>query len=71
MDAISLLESAVNGMLVGLMYSLVAIGIVLMLFVMRIRSHRVKVTKARTADVYNQVERLRAARKSRLERKIR
>jgi len=28
MDAISLLESAVNGMLVGLMYSLVAIGIV-------------------------------------------
>jgi branched-chain amino acid transport system permease protein len=29
MDAISLLESAVNGMLVGLMYSLVAIGIVL------------------------------------------
>jgi branched-chain amino acid transport system permease protein len=29
MDVISLLESAVNGMLVGLMYSLVAIGIVL------------------------------------------
>ena len=29
MDAISLLESAVNGMLVGLMYSLVAMGIVL------------------------------------------
>ena len=29
MDAISLLESAVNGMLVGLMYSLIAIGIVL------------------------------------------
>src|ERR1700724_4655943 len=29
MDAISVLESAVNGMLVGLMYSLVAIGIVL------------------------------------------
>ena len=29
MDAISLLESAVNGMLVGLMYLLVAIGIVL------------------------------------------
>jgi branched-chain amino acid transport system permease protein len=29
MDAISLLESTVNGMLVGLMYSLVAIGIVL------------------------------------------
>jgi branched-chain amino acid transport system permease protein len=29
MDAISLLESAVNGMLVGLMYSVVAIGIVL------------------------------------------
>ena len=29
MDAISLLELAVNGMLVGLMYSLVAIGIVL------------------------------------------
>jgi branched-chain amino acid transport system permease protein len=29
MDAISLLESSVNGMLVGLMYSLVAIGIVL------------------------------------------
>src|ERR1700691_5504262 len=29
MDAISLLESAVNGMLVGQMYALVAIGIVL------------------------------------------
>jgi hypothetical protein len=48
-----------------------AIGIVLLLLVMRLRSHRVKVTKARTADVYNQVDRIRAARKTRLERKIR
>ena len=29
MDAITLLESAVNGALVGLMYSMVAMGIVL------------------------------------------
>jgi hypothetical protein len=47
-----------------------AIGIVLLLFVFRIRSHAVGVTKKRTADVYNQVERMRSARKDRLERKV-
>ena len=48
-----------------------AIGIVLLLFVMRMRSHSVGVHKKRTANVYNQVEQLRAARKARFERKIR
>jgi len=46
-----------------------AIGIVLLLLVMRIRSHRVTTTKKRTANVYSQVEQIRAARKSRLDRK--
>jgi hypothetical protein len=48
-----------------------AIGIVLLLFVIRMRSHKIGVTKKRTSDVYGQVERLRAARKERLQRKIR
>ena len=46
-----------------------AIGIVLLLFVFRMRSHSIGVTKKRTAGVYNQVERMRAARKDRLQRK--
>jgi hypothetical protein len=46
-------------------------GIVLLLFVMRIRSHRIVVTKKRTASVYNQVDRIRASRKERLQRKPR
>jgi hypothetical protein len=48
-----------------------AIGIVLLLFVMRIRSHAVTVTKKRTANVYSQVEQMRSARKSRFDRKVR
>ncbi len=48
-----------------------AIGIVLLLFVMRIRSHRVIVTKKRTASVYGQVEQIRADRKDRFQRKVR
>ena len=48
-----------------------AIGIVLLLAVFRLRSHRVGVTKKRTASVYGQVERMRAARKDRLQRKVR
>lgn len=48
-----------------------AIGIVLLLFVFRVRSHSIGVAKKRTANVYGQVERIRAARKDRLERKIR
>jgi hypothetical protein len=48
-----------------------AAGIVLLLLVFRIRSHRVVVTKRRTAGVYNQVERIRAGRKERTERKVR
>jgi hypothetical protein len=48
-----------------------AIGIALLLFVIRVRSHKITVTKKRTADIYSQVERLRAARKQRLERKNR
>ncbi len=48
-----------------------AIGIVLLLFVIRIRSHKIVVTKKKTADVYGQVERLRTARKERLQRKTR
>jgi hypothetical protein len=48
-----------------------ASGIVLLLFVMRIRSHRVVVNKKRTAGVYSQVDRIRSQRKDRLQRKIR
>ena len=48
-----------------------AIGIVLLLLVFRLRSHRIGVTKKRTAGVYNQVERMRVARKDRFQRKIR
>jgi putative effector of murein hydrolase LrgA (UPF0299 family) len=48
-----------------------ASGIVLLLLVMRVRSHRVVVHKKRTAVVYNQVERIRAERKDRLQRKVR
>jgi hypothetical protein len=38
---------------------------------MRIHSHSFGVAKKRTADVYGQVERMRAARKDRLQRKVR
>ena len=48
-----------------------AIGIVLLLFVFRVRSHSIGVTKKRTANVYSQVERIRASRKDRLQRRIR
>ena len=48
-----------------------AIGIVLLLFVMRIRSHRVTVTKKRTASFYGQVERICSERKERYQRKVR
>jgi hypothetical protein len=48
-----------------------AIGIVLLLLVFRLRSHQIGVTKKRTASVYNQVERIRAERKDRLQRKTR
>lgn len=48
-----------------------AIGIVLLLFVMRVRSHRIVVTKKRTAGVYNQVDRIRSDRKERFQRKVR
>jgi len=46
-----------------------AIGIVLLLLVFRIRSHSAGIAKNRTAGVYNQIERLRAARKDRYQRK--
>ena len=46
-----------------------AAGIVLLLLVFRIRSHRVGVTKKRTAGVYSQVEQIRAERNARLQRK--
>lgn len=48
-----------------------AIGIILLLFVFRVRSHSVGVNKKRTASVYGQVDRIRAERKERLARKIR
>jgi hypothetical protein len=48
-----------------------AIGIALLLFVIRIRSHKITITKKRTSGVYSQVEAIRAARKDRLQRKIR
>ena len=47
-----------------------AIGIVLLLLMMRLRAHQVITAKKRTADVYGQVERMRAERKSRF-RKVR
>jgi hypothetical protein len=48
-----------------------ASGIVLLLLVFRIRSHRGAVHKRRIAGVYSQVERIRADRKERSERKVR
>lgn len=48
-----------------------AIAIVLLLFVMRMRSLQIGVEKKRTASVYGQVERMRATRKERYQRKIR
>jgi membrane protein implicated in regulation of membrane protease activity len=48
-----------------------AIGITLLLLVIRLRSHRVVVTKKRTANVYGQVARIRAAREERLQRRVR
>jgi membrane protein implicated in regulation of membrane protease activity len=46
-----------------------AIGIVLILLVSRLRVRQSKQAKARTASVYGQVERIRADRKSRLNRR--
>jgi hypothetical protein len=46
-----------------------AIGIVLLLFVMRIRSHSAGIAKKRTAGVYTQIEHLRAARKDRFRKR--
>jgi hypothetical protein len=48
-----------------------AIGIVLLLAVMRLRAHQTGMKKQRTASVYSQVERIRSARNQRLQRKIR
>jgi membrane protein implicated in regulation of membrane protease activity len=48
-----------------------AIGIVLLLFFLRLGSHRVGVKKKRTDNVYGQVERLREARRTRYDRRIR
>jgi hypothetical protein len=48
-----------------------AIGIVLLLAVMRVRAHTARVSKARTEGVYSLVERMRADRKERLDRKVR
>jgi len=48
-----------------------AIGIVLLLLVLRLHAHQSGIKKQRTASVYNQVERMRSARKERLQRKIR
>lgn len=48
-----------------------AIGIVLLLLVLRIRAHRAAVTKKQTSDVYGQIERLRTARKDRYRHKPR
>lgn len=48
-----------------------AIGIILLLCVIRIRSHKIVLTKKRTADVYGQVDRIRTARKDRLQRRVR
>lgn len=46
-----------------------AAGIVLLLLVFRVRSHRVAILKTRTASVYTRVERIRAGRDGRLQRK--
>jgi hypothetical protein len=48
-----------------------AIGIIVLMLLIRIRSHQIVVAKKRTSDVYGQVERLRAARKARFHRKTR
>jgi len=48
-----------------------ASGIVLLLLVFRLRSHRIVLNKKRTADVYGQVDRIRAQRDARLQRKTR
>ena len=48
-----------------------ASGIVLLLLMFRLRSHRVIVHKKRTANVYGQVAEIRAKRNARLQRKTR
>jgi len=48
-----------------------AIGIVLLLAVMRIHSLQTGLKKQRTASVYGQIARIRTERKSRFQRKIR
>lgn len=45
-----------------------AIGIILLLAVFRLHAHSMSLTKRRTADVYGQVERLRAMREQRMSR---
>lgn len=47
-----------------------AIAIIVLMLLLRIRSHQIVIAKKRTSDVYGQVERIRAARKDRL-RKVR
>jgi hypothetical protein len=42
-----------------------AIGIIVLMLLIRIRSHQIVVTKKRTAGVYGQIDRLRAERKER------
>jgi hypothetical protein len=44
-------------------------GIVLLLLVFRLRSHKVVVQKKRSGNVYGQVAQIRAARNERLQRK--
>ena len=51
--------------------AIAAIGIALLLVVMRMQAHTVRVRKRRIFDVYAQVERLRAERKARFERPAR
>jgi len=48
-----------------LLCALGAIGIVLLLFVMRLRAHTVRPGRPRSDDVYGRVERIREARKGR------
>ena len=47
-----------------------AIAIIVLMLLIRVRSHQIVIQKKRTNDVYGQVERIRAARKDRL-RKVR
>jgi hypothetical protein len=46
-----------------------AISIIVVLFVMRMRAHQVRRTDARVADVYTRIERIRGERGSRTKRR--